>query len=279
MSGGNVAFDFSGRTVLITGAARGIGLALSRRFAGAGADVVMVDHDEAELAAAAAELGAPSIACDVSSTRDVEQAIAETVARTGRLDVVVNNAGILRDRMLRKLSDDDWEQVLGVHVGGTFRFTRAALPHFRAQGFGRVVNMTSYTGLHGNRGQAAYAAAKGGHHRLHEDSRQGARLLGCHGERDLPERRHEDDRRAAVGGRVRADRARRSLRTRPRSLMPCASWLRARPATSPAWSCPSTAVPRSEPSRPALRPSGDAGVTAGRNCCSRGRPRPATRHR
>ena len=159
---GAVAFDFTGRTVIVAGAARGIGLALAQRFADAGGDVVMVDFDAEELAAAATSVGGHAEAADVSSTDDVERVVAATVARTGRIDVLVNNAGILRDRVLWKLTDDDWEQVLAVHAGGTFRFTRACVPHFRAQQAGRIINVTSYTGLHGNRGQANYATAKAG---------------------------------------------------------------------------------------------------------------------
>jgi 3-oxoacyl-[acyl-carrier protein] reductase len=78
------------------------------------------------------------------------------------LDVLVNNAGILRDGVSWKLTDADWQSVLDVHLGGTFRFTRAVTPHMRSQGSGRIVNVTSYTGLHGNPGQANYAAAKAG---------------------------------------------------------------------------------------------------------------------
>jgi len=100
---------------------------------------------------------------DVSRTEDVERVVAAAVGRTGRVDVLVNNAGILRDKVLWKLTDEDWDAVLGVHLGGTFRFTRACVPHFRSQGAGgRVINVTSYTGLHGNAGQANYAAAKAG---------------------------------------------------------------------------------------------------------------------
>jgi NAD(P)-dependent dehydrogenase (short-subunit alcohol dehydrogenase family) len=106
--------------------------------------------------------GVRRISADVSSTADVEAAVRRAVDETGRLDIVVNNAGILRDKVLWKLTDDDWDAVLAVHLGGTFRLTRAAVPHFRAQRYGRVVNVTSYTGLHGNVGQANYAAAKAG---------------------------------------------------------------------------------------------------------------------
>jgi len=159
---GNVTYDFTGRTVIVTGAARGIGLELGRLFGAAGADVVLVDYDATELRAAAAELGCHGEQADVSKTEDVERVVAATVERTGRIDVLVNNAGILRDKVVWKLTDEDWDAVLAVHSGGAFRFTRACVPHFRAQNYGRIINVTSYTGLHGNTGQANYAMAKGG---------------------------------------------------------------------------------------------------------------------
>jgi 3-oxoacyl-[acyl-carrier protein] reductase len=158
----NISFDFTGQSVIITGGARGIGKELGRFFVDAGANAYLVDYDEAEAQKAAAEVGARPIGADVSRTEDVDRAVAQVIADTGRIDVIVNNAGILRDRVLWKLTDDDWSQVLDIHAGGTFRFTRACVPHFRAQGYGRVVNVTSYTGLHGNTGQANYATAKAG---------------------------------------------------------------------------------------------------------------------
>lgn len=158
----NLSYDFTGRTVLITGGARGIGLELSRFFTAAGASVYIIDFDGDEAAKAAAEIGAKAAPADVSSTTDIERVVEQAVADTGRVDIIVNNAGILRDKVLWKLTDDDWEQVLATHAGGTFRLTRACVPHFRAQGFGRVINVTSYTGLRGNTGQANYATAKAG---------------------------------------------------------------------------------------------------------------------
>jgi 3-oxoacyl-[acyl-carrier protein] reductase len=159
-----VSFDFTGRTVLVTGAARGIGLAISRCFAAAGATVCVADINEAGVAeATTGELaGAVPVVVDVADPRSVDSAVAHVVGATGRLDVVVNNAGILRDRMVWKLSDDEWQAVLGVHLTGTFNVTRAAIPTMREQQYGRIVNVTSYTGLHGNIGQANYAAAKAG---------------------------------------------------------------------------------------------------------------------
>jgi 3-oxoacyl-[acyl-carrier protein] reductase len=157
-----VNFDFTGRSVIVTGAARGIGLAIARHFRAANANVFMVDFDRDELTVAANDLGAGAIVANVAETADVERAVGAVLAETGRIDVLVNNAGILRDKVLWKLTDDDWDQVLATHAGGTFRFTRACVPHFREQQSGRVINVTSYTGLHGNRGQANYAAAKAG---------------------------------------------------------------------------------------------------------------------
>lgn len=158
----NVTFNFTGHTVIVTGAARGIGLEVARHFHKAGASVHMVDLDEEAVEAAANEVGARAHAASVADSRDVERVVADVVAADGRVDVVVNNAGILRDGLVWKLSDDDWNAVLGVHAGGTFHFTRACVPHFRKQAYGRIINVTSYTGLRGNTGQANYATAKAG---------------------------------------------------------------------------------------------------------------------
>lgn len=158
----NLTFDFAGQTVVVTGAGRGVGLAIARQFAGAGASVVVVDMDESVLQAAAEEIGAVPVVADVVDRTQVDRVIAVALERTGRVDVLVNNAGILRDRRVWKLSADDWDAVLSVHLSGTFHFTQACVPTFRAQGYGRIVNVTSYTGLHGNVGQSNYAAAKAG---------------------------------------------------------------------------------------------------------------------
>lgn len=154
--------DFNGRSVIVTGGARGIGLSVSRAFAAAGAEVWIVDVDGEEAEAAARTAGTHALACDVTDTSDVERVVSEVVSTSGAVDVVFNNAGLLRDKMLWKIDDDDWDAVIGVSLGGTFKFTRACVPHFRERGYGRVVNITSYTGLHGNIGQAGYAAAKAG---------------------------------------------------------------------------------------------------------------------
>jgi 3-oxoacyl-[acyl-carrier protein] reductase len=158
----NLSFDFTNQSVIVTGAARGIGLAIAQFFKSANANVYMVDLALNEVATAAKTIGAVGVAADVSNTSDVDRVVAQVIAETGRIDVLVNNAGILRDGVVWKLTDEDWESVLAVHLGGTFRFTRACTPHFRERNFGRIINVTSYTGLHGNVGQANYGAAKAG---------------------------------------------------------------------------------------------------------------------
>jgi 3-oxoacyl-[acyl-carrier protein] reductase len=159
---GNVSFDFEGRTVIVTGAARGVGRAIGEHFRHAGAAVYIVDVDAEAVGQAAKELGANGVAADVCDTGQVTAVVERVMSETGRIDVLVNNAGILRDGVVWKLSDDDYEAVMAVHAGGTFRFTRAVVPHFRRQGSGRIINVTSYTGLHGNPGQSNYAMAKAG---------------------------------------------------------------------------------------------------------------------
>jgi 3-oxoacyl-[acyl-carrier protein] reductase len=161
--GVNLRFDFGGRAVVVTGAAAGIGLTLARFFAGAGARVWLADVDGDGAGQAAAELpGATGVRCDVADPIAVKDLVDRVVADAGTVDVLVNNAGVLRDRVLWKLSDEAWATVLGVHLTGTFNGIRAVTPPMRATGRGRIVNVTSYTGLHGNPGQAAYAAAKAG---------------------------------------------------------------------------------------------------------------------
>lgn len=159
----SITYDFSGRSALITGAGRGIGLAIAKMFLESGADVWLADIDSSTLTdSCAGTQNANAVTCDVRDATAVHTTIETIVASTGRLDVLVNNAGILRDGVLWKLSDAEWNAVLDVHLTGTFNCTRAAVPVMRTQGSGRVINVTSYTGLHGNFGQTNYAAAKAG---------------------------------------------------------------------------------------------------------------------
>jgi 3-oxoacyl-[acyl-carrier protein] reductase len=159
-----VQFDLTGRTAVVTGAATGIGRAVAAYLAEAGATVALldVDADALEAARTGALAGALTVWCDVADSAMVTTALDAILQQTGRVDVLVNNAGILRDGMLWKLTDDMWDRVLGVHLTGAFNMTRAVVPTMREAGYGRIINVTSYTGLHGNLGQANYAAAKAG---------------------------------------------------------------------------------------------------------------------
>jgi 3-oxoacyl-[acyl-carrier protein] reductase len=158
----NCQFDFSGRTVLVTGAAQGIGRAVAEFFVEAGASVVPSDQNDTALRDAWAASPVMPIPCDVTDAEQVETLVERAREWGGGLDVVVNNAGITRDSISWRMSDEQWCSVLDVHLTGTFNVTRAAIPTMRNAGRGRIVNVTSYTGLHGNVGQANYAAAKAG---------------------------------------------------------------------------------------------------------------------
>lgn len=156
----------SPRTAIVTGAARGIGAAVARRLAADGFHVAVVDLTEAAggdtVAAIEADGGrAIAIGADVSGTEQVEAAVRTVATELGPPAVLVNNAGVIRDNLLFKMTDDDWDQVMAVHLRGAFLMTRAAQKHMIDQGWGRIVNLSSTSAL-GNRGQANYAAAKAG---------------------------------------------------------------------------------------------------------------------
>jgi 3-oxoacyl-[acyl-carrier protein] reductase len=155
-----VDLDLSGRSALVTGGGKGIGAAISRELSGMGARVVVnyrTDRQAAEDTAAV--LGsAVAFGADVG---DPEQ-VARMVTETGPFDVVVNNAGMLRDRLLLRMSVDDWDQVLRTDLSAAFHVTKACVPQMLRARWGRIVNISSIVGLGGNPGQANYAAAKAG---------------------------------------------------------------------------------------------------------------------
>jgi 3-oxoacyl-[acyl-carrier protein] reductase len=154
------------KVAIVTGAARGIGAAVARRLATDGFAVALLDLDDAGVkegaAAIVAEGGkAIGLSVDVSDTENVEAVVAQVAEELGAPTVLINNAGITRDNLLFKMTDADWDSVIGVHLRGSFVMSRAVQKHMTEQGWGRIVNLSSTSAL-GNRGQANYSAAKAG---------------------------------------------------------------------------------------------------------------------
>jgi 3-oxoacyl-[acyl-carrier protein] reductase len=156
-----------GRVAFVTGAARGIGAATAAAFGRAGARLALVDRDARALedtvrAVRAAGADAIAIPADVADAAAIQAAVARVVADWGRLDVLVNNAGIVRDATLAEVRDEDWRATLDVNLTGAMACARAAVPHMRAAGFGRILSASSIVARGGNYGQTAYAASKAG---------------------------------------------------------------------------------------------------------------------
>jgi NAD(P)-dependent dehydrogenase (short-subunit alcohol dehydrogenase family) len=181
-----------GKRAVVTGAGRGIGRAIAELLAGEGAAVVVndlgvsVDGSGAsssaadEVVAAIKARGGTAVANydSVAEFGAAEQIVATAVREFGGIDILVNNAGILRDRMVFNMSEEEWDAVIAVHLTGTFNCTRHAARHMREQRFGRIVSMSSTSGVYGNSGQANYGAAKDGIAGL---TRVAARDLGRYG--------------------------------------------------------------------------------------------------
>jgi len=155
-----------GRVAFITGAGRGIGAATAMRMAEEGAQVALADVDTEGCKQVAAELDRLGmeglvVACNVADSAMVQDAVDKTASHFGRLDILVNNAGVTRDNLLFKMSEEDWDTVMGVHLKGAFLCSRAAQAYMVNQKYGRIVSLSSVAAL-GNRGQANYSAAKAG---------------------------------------------------------------------------------------------------------------------
>jgi len=155
-----------GRVAVVTGAGRGIGAAEAIKMAQEGAKIAVLDlsaeagQDTVE-AVEKAGTEAVAVACDVSSSKMVGAAFEEVAHRFGRIDILVNNAGLLRDNLLFKMSEDDWDKVMDVHLKGSFLCTKAVQKYMVEQEYGKIIMTSSIVAL-GNKGQANYSAAKGG---------------------------------------------------------------------------------------------------------------------
>jgi 3-oxoacyl-[acyl-carrier protein] reductase len=160
-------FDLSTQTAIVTGAATGIGAAVARRLALAGAVVAVADIDEAGAVKVAAEIAAEtggrafSLTVDVTSAASVQDAVAAVLARTGRIDVLVNNAGIAgRAAPLCEQTEEDWRRIIAVNLDSVFHTSRAVLPQMRVRKYGRIVNLASIAGKEGNPNMTGYSATK-----------------------------------------------------------------------------------------------------------------------
>ena len=155
------------RVAVITGAARGIGFGIAQRLASEGASIAVLDLDEAAAQEAAGRLEladgarAVGIGCDVVDAAAAEASVQRVVDELGGIHVLVNNAGITRDNLLFKMTEEDWDLVMNVHLKGVFNMTKAAQSRFVEQKYGKILNLSSVSAL-GNRGQANYSAAKMG---------------------------------------------------------------------------------------------------------------------
>lgn len=157
-----------GKTALITGAARGIGKAIALKFASEGAniaftDLVIDDNAKAtEQEIATFGVKAKGFASDASNFEATKAVVAEIQKEFGRIDILVNNAGITKDGLLLRMSEEQWDRVIGINLKSAFNFTRNVVPVMFSQRSGSIINMASVVGVHGNAGQANYAASKAG---------------------------------------------------------------------------------------------------------------------
>jgi len=157
--------NLSDKVAIVTGSGRGIGRAIALRLAEAGANVVVNDVEPVE--AVVREIKAMGrqalpVLADVSSASEVDRLVEETTSAYGRVDILVNNAGIARDQLLLRMTEEEWDKVLTVDLKSVFLCTRAVLKHMVKQRWGRIISISSITGIVGNPGQANYAAAKAG---------------------------------------------------------------------------------------------------------------------
>ncbi|HEX3725941.1 MAG TPA: 3-oxoacyl-[acyl-carrier-protein] reductase [Pirellulales bacterium] len=159
--------DLNGQSAIVTGASRGIGRAIAQALASAGAQVACVARNAEKLAETVGTIRsrggvAEAYECDVTDAASVQRTVDAVVEKCGKLHILINNAGITRDTLIPRMSDEDWDLVVDTNLRGTFLFTRAATRPMMQGRYGRIVNIASVSGLTGNPGQANYSASKAG---------------------------------------------------------------------------------------------------------------------
>ncbi len=159
--------EFKEQTVMVTGGARGIGKAIAENFAGKGANLVIADISLEAAEATAGEIAAQGVKAralklDVSKSAEIENAFSAIVKEFGRIDVLVNNAGITRDSLILRMKEEDWDTVISVNLKGVFLCTKEAVKIMVKQRYGRIVSIASVVAFMGNPGQANYGASKAG---------------------------------------------------------------------------------------------------------------------
>ena len=162
----NQLFDLSGKTALITGGSRGLGKAMARAFAQAGADIMIASRTADELRSAAAEISAGLdvrvewMAADMVERQQADRLAPETLSRLGRVDILVNNAGSNVPQPIDEIRDDDWDRIVELNLSSCMRLTRALVPQMKQRNWGRVIYISSVLGLGGKEARGAYCATK-----------------------------------------------------------------------------------------------------------------------
>ena len=159
--------ELKGKVALVTGAAQGIGKAVTLLLARHGADVIVADINMEKAEETAREVQAMgqqavAVKLDVTRLQEVEATVETALQKFGKIDILINNAGIARDKLILRMTEEDWDAVLGVNLKGTFNCTKAVIKHMSKQRSGKIVNIASVVGEMGNPGQANYAASKAG---------------------------------------------------------------------------------------------------------------------
>ncbi len=167
MTDATLRADLSDQVALVTGASRGIGRAIAAALGACGAKVACVARNRDLLqgtveAITAAGGTAQAFPCDVAQAASIDAVVEQVTTAWGRLDILVNNAGVTRDTLVPRMQDDQWDEVINTNLRGTFLFTRAVCRPMMSQRYGRIINISSVSGIQGNKGQANYAASKAG---------------------------------------------------------------------------------------------------------------------